>query len=403
MTSRPTPHGTPSLAGAPGQPGTPSLLRSMNDRTALALLLEHGALTRAQIGELTGLSRPTASKVISRLEDAGLVDVVGESRAARGPEAVTYGARGDRVQAVAVDVRPHSVLSTVVDALGSEHPVARTELSRSAADRSALRDIELAVHAACGAAGTDVGTVATVVVGLQGAVDPRTDTLAFTGNLPGWPRRSVRAQLEDGLGMAVQIDNDVNLAAVAERAVGAGRGTDGFALLWLGDGLGVAVDLGGRLHRGASGGAGEIGYLPVPRALAQVDPRARDLQALIGGAAVVRLAREHGVHGRTPDAVLAALATHPAREAVLAELAPRVAAGVVPVLAVLDPPLVVLGGPTGTAGGALLADLVRGHIRRTTGWSPQVSASTVTDHPVLRGARSVVGDDLRERLLDLVT
>lgn len=390
------------MTSSPRTPGTPGLLRSMNDRTALALLLEHGSLTRARIGDLTGLSRPTASKVIARLEEAGLVGVVGESRAARGPEAVTYGARGDQVQAVAVDVRPTCVLSTAVDALGAEHPVAQTPLSRTAADRSALRDIDAAVRAACAAAGTDPRTVVSVVVGLSGAVDPRTDTLAFTGDLPGWPRRSVRAQLQDGLGMAVQIDNDVNLAAVAERTVGAGRGTDGFTLLWLGDGLGVAVDLGGRLHRGAAGGAGEIGYLPVPRTAVELDPRARDLQDLIGGGAVARLARQHGVHGRTQEAVLAALATHPAREAVLTDLAPRVAAGVVPVLAVLDPPLVVLGGPTGAAGGDLLAELVRGHIRRTTGWSPQVSASAVTDHPVLRGARSVVGDDLRERLLDLV-
>ena len=115
-----------------------------------------------------------------------------------------------------------------------------------------------------------------------------------------------------------------------------------------------------------------------------------------------KLARAHGVRGRTLDAVLAELATHPARPAVLAELAARVAVGVIPVLAVLDPPVVVLGGPTGVAGGQTLADLVRGHIRRTTRWSPHISVSTVADHPVLRGARSVVGADLRSRLLDLV-
>ena len=100
--------------------------------------------------------------------------------------------------------------------------------------------------------------------------------------------------------------------------------------------------------------------------------------------------------------VLAELAAHPAKQAVLGELAERVAVGVIPVLAVLDPPVVVLGGPTGVAGGQTLADLVRGHIRRTTRWSPHISVSTVADHPVLRGARSVVGADLRTRLLDLV-
>ncbi|MEZ0446644.1 ROK family transcriptional regulator [Cellulomonas sp. ICMP 17802] len=384
------------MSGTPSQPGTPGLLRAMNDKAALALLLEHGPLTRAQIGELTGLSKPTASQVVARLEQLDLIDVVGSVAAARGPSAVTYAVRSDRAHAVAVDVRPHRVLSTLVDAVGTDFPIAEVPLARTAAERSAVGDIGAAIQAACEAAGTTPDSVVTVIVGLQGAVDPRTDDLAFVGLIPGWPRKAVRAQLEDGLGMSVRIDNDVNLAAVAERAEGSGRDVDGFALLWMGDGLGLAVDLGGSLHRGASGGAGEIGYLPVP------GESAKDLQDLIGGIAVGRLARAHGVRGRTLDATLKDLAGHPARPAVLAELATRVAVGVIPVLAVLDPPVVVLGGPTGAAGGQTLADLVRGHIRRTSRWSPHISVSTVADHPVLRGARSVVGADLRSRLLDLV-
>ncbi|WP_028050540.1 ROK family transcriptional regulator [Cellulomonas sp. URHD0024] len=382
------------MDGTPSQPGTPGLLRAMNDRAALALLLEHGPLTRAQIGELTGLSKPTASQVVARLEQLDLIDVVGSVAAVRGPSAVTYGVRTHRAHAVAVDLRPHRVLSTLVDATGGEHPVAEVSLARTASERSAVGDISAAIQAACEAAGTTPDTVVAAAVGVQGAVDPRTDDLAFVGLMPGWPRKAVRPQLEDGLGLNVRIDNDVKLAAVAERVEGAGHEVDAFALLWIGDGLGLAVDLGGTLHRGAAGGAGEIGYLPVTGA--------KDLQDLVGGIAMGKLARAHGVRGRTLDSVLAELATHPAKHAVLGELAERVAVGVIPVLAVLDPPVVVLGGPTGAAGGQTLADLVRGHIRRTTRWSPHISVSTVADHPVLRGARSVVGADLRSRLLDLV-
>ncbi|WP_028046108.1 ROK family transcriptional regulator [Cellulomonas sp. URHE0023] len=390
------------MSGTPSQPGTPGLLRAMNDRAALALLLEHGPLTRAQIGELTGLSKPTASQVVARLEQLELIDVVGSVPAARGPNAVTYGVRTHRAHAVAVDVQPFRVLSTLVDATGHEHPVAEVALSRTASERSAVGDIGTAIQAACHAAGTTPDTVVAAAVGVQGAVDPRTDDLAFVGLMPGWPRRSVRAQLEDGLGISVRIDNDVNLAAVAERVEGAGHEVEGFALLWIGDGLGLAVDLAGTLHRGAAGGAGEIGYLPVPHDASGRLPAVKDLQELIGGIAMGKLARAHGVRGRTLDAVLAELAGHPEHEAVLAELAVRVAVGVIPVLAVLDPPVVVLGGPTGAAGGQTLADLVRGHIRRTTRWSPHICVTTVADHPVLRGARSVVGADLRARLLDLV-
>jgi len=386
-----------------GLPGTPGLLRAMNDRTALALLIDRGPLTRSQIGELTGLSKPTASQVVTRLERADLIAPVGHVSTARGPHAASYGVLGQNTCAVAIDLQPQHARATLVDALGTAYPIAEVPLARTGQDRSAVSDISAAISAACEAAGVTTRTVVTVIVGLQGAVDPRTDDLAFTGYLPGWPRKAVRAQLEDALGVTVLIDNDVNLAAVAERAEGAGRGTEDFALLWMGEGLGLAVDLDGRLHRGAAGGAGEIGYLPAPRTAAELDPAARDLQGLIGGAAVAKIARRHGVHGRSSDVVVGALATHPNRIAVLTELAPRISLAVAPVLAVLDPHIVVLGGPTGAAGGDLLAELVQASIRKTTGWSPSVAATAVLDHPVLRGARTVVAAALRNRLLDLVT
>ena len=209
------------MAGTANQPGTPGLLRAMNDRAALALLLDHGPLTRAQIGELTGLSKPTASQVVARLEGADLISEVGSVAPTRGPSAVTYGIRGGRLHAVAVDVRPHQVVSTLVDPVGTEFPVADVGLPKAASGRSAVTDIRAAIDAACAAAGVDPQSVATAMVGLQGAVDPRTDDLAFTGLMPGWPRRNVRAELEAGLGIPVRIDNDVNLAAVAERNGGA--------------------------------------------------------------------------------------------------------------------------------------------------------------------------------------
>src|SRR4051794_18183498 len=137
------------MSSTPSQPGTPGLLRAINDKAALALLLEHGPLTRAQIGDLTGLSKPTASQVVTRLEQLDLIQVVGSVAAARGPSAVTYAVRTDRALAVAVDVRPYRVLSTVVDAVGTEHPIAELPLSRTAAERSAVGDIGAAIKAAC--------------------------------------------------------------------------------------------------------------------------------------------------------------------------------------------------------------------------------------------------------------
>jgi predicted NBD/HSP70 family sugar kinase len=381
-------------------PGTPSWLRERNERTALSLLFAHGVLTRNRIGELSGLSKPTASQIVARLEGAGLIEVVGEVSGGRGPNALSYGVRADRVLGVAIDIDETIIRSTVVNATGTEYPVVEAVISNGDNGHSAASDVQDAISAASASAGTDSTAVRVVAIGVQGSIDPRTDKLSFIDTLPGWPRQGIRTHLETLLGLDVHIDNDANLAAIAERSEGAGAGTGSFALLWLGPGLGLAVDLAGTVHRGAAGGAGEIGYLPVPWDAVHIDPQAHDLQQLIGAPAAVAIARRHGMTGETDGAVIDALSNHPARDGVLTELARRIALGVVPVLAILDPELIVLGGPIGTSGGQLLADLVRVEIERTTLWHPRATQSLVPEYPVLRGAREVLVHHVRQHLFD---
>lgn len=360
--------------------GTPAWLRATNNLTAMTLLLEHGPLTRNRLGELSGLSKPTAAQMVSRLEDAGLIKVAGEVSGGRGPNAVSYAVRADRLVGVAIDVTSTAVHSCIVDATGTSHTVAIREFSGTE-KRSAVGDVQHAIDAACDAAGVAVDAVGLVCIGVQAAVAQRADEISFTDTLPGWPSTGIRRHLEAELGVAVTIDNDANLAAVAERAAGSAEDVDGFALLWLGEGLGLAIDVSGQVYRGASGGAGEIGYLAVPSEAASLDPEASDLTALFGADAWRRLQAEAG-----PRA--------------LDEFATRVALGLVPVLAVLDPERIVLGGPIGIEGGAALAALVAERVRGTTQWAPDVVVSAVEDNPVLRGAREVLIAEVRTRLFD---
>src|SRR4029453_8207645 len=104
---------------APPTPGQPRLLRLLNDRTALDLLLELGPLSRVQICDLTGLSKPTASKLLSRLEEAGLVRPVGTSSGGPGRNAVLYAVDGSVAQVGAVDVRPRRITARITDLAGS--------------------------------------------------------------------------------------------------------------------------------------------------------------------------------------------------------------------------------------------------------------------------------------------
>src|SRR5215207_4983794 len=98
--------------------GTPRVLRAMNDRAALDLLLEHGPLSRTQLGELTGLSKPTAAQLLTRLADAGLVITSGNTSGGPGPRAQLYAVNPDAAHVAALDVTPTRILAAVADLTG---------------------------------------------------------------------------------------------------------------------------------------------------------------------------------------------------------------------------------------------------------------------------------------------
>jgi predicted NBD/HSP70 family sugar kinase len=366
--------------------GTPTWLATQNDRTAFRLLLTHGPLSRSQLGALSGMSKPTAGQMIARLERAGLISPAGEVSGARGPNARSYGVRTDSLTGVAISMLGHGIEAVLVDPTDAVHPVAAMPTST---DRTPVGDVMSAVNAACAAAGVRRDSVSMVVIGVQAAFDTETDRLSFTDTLPGWPERGTRAMIEQATGLAVIIENDVNLATIAE---GAATGLVDFAYLWLGEGLGAGLDAGGRLQRGASGSAGEIGYLEVPRSAVAIDPAAFDFTDLVGSPGLTALLG--------CGSFAEALAALPGDDEALDSLAARIALLVETLAAVVDPARVVLGGPTAFVGGERLAELVQARvaIRRDL----PVRAGRAGAHPVLLGARRLLVDSIRERLEDAI-
>lgn len=376
--------------------GTPSWLGDENARTALTLLLEHGPLSRNRISALSGLSKPTAAQMVSRLSERGLIKVVGEESAGRGRNGAVYAVRDDLGYGVAISIDQEGVRSRVVDPLGTEFPDARKVVAELRANRSAARDVAEAVLGACEAAGIDLGLVQHVCVGVPSSVDSRRDELSSVEALPGWSRTKIRGQLEDALHCEVVIDNDVNLAAVAERRVSAFDPSSTVAVFWIGYGIGLALDIAGTVHRGSSGGAGEIGHMPVSRGMLNPDAASTDIEDIVGAAALDRICRDLG----EPYAFDDVLAGRDVPRRVLEALAPRLALAVVPVLSVLDPDIVVLGGPVGRSSGGQLAELTRTAIRNHTRWDPEIQATRVAGDPVVTGAAAVSMQRLRGLLAE---
>ncbi|WP_256107432.1 ROK family transcriptional regulator [Streptomyces sp. ODS05-4] len=394
-----------------GVPGTPRVLRAMNDRAALDLLLAHGPLSRTRIGALTGLSKPTASQLLARLEAAGLVVAGGTSTGRPGPGARLYALDPRAGYAAGLDVTPQRIRAAVADITGTVVGAHEVRTSpRRAGDVPA--QVAEALDGAVKEAGLVRADVHRAVIGTPGAFDPSTGRLRYASHLPGWHSPALLDELAAALPMPLGYDNDVNLVAVAERHAGAARGQEDFVLLWNGEGLGAALVLGGRPHRGFTGGAGEVGFLPVPgAALARGVGRSGGggFQTLAGAQELSRLARESGVtdapRGRH-STVAAALLARAAEDdtgpygRLLDAYATRLATGLAAVTAVVDPGLVVLAGPAIAPGGEPLRRRVASELHELAASRPRLVLGEVTEHPVARGALESALAATRDEVFD---
>ncbi|MEY2226904.1 ROK family protein [Streptomyces sp. BF23-19] len=401
-------------------PGTPSLLRAMNDRAALELLLTHGPLSRTRIGHLTGLSKPTASQLLARLEAVGLVVATGTDGGRPGPSAQLYAINPRAAYVGGLDVTPERVLAAVADVTGTvvaTHEVPYTE------GADAVDQVTEALGGAVKAAGLTRTDLRRVVIGTPGAFDPQTGRLRYASHLPGWHSPTLLEELAAALPMPVEYENDVNLAAVAEQRLGAARGHEDFVLLWNEEGLGAALVLGGRLHRGWTGGAGEVGFLPVPgRPLVRQVTRANSggYQELAGVEGLPRLAAELGVEppdtpgtAGAPDAphgpevaaavallARAAAAPEGAQLRFLRSYATALATGLASVVAVLDPEIVVLSGAAISAGGEPLRALLEAELAELAPSRPRLVPGEVRERPVLHGALESALAATRDEVFD---
>ncbi|MCZ4102014.1 ROK family transcriptional regulator [Streptomyces sp. SID13666] len=409
------------MARMAGTPGTPRVLRAMNDRAALDLLLEHGPLSRTRIGKLTGLSKPTASQLLARLEAAGLVLATGTTAGRPGPNAQLYSVNPAAAHVAGLDVTPIRIKAAVADITG--RTVGEFELpTPGRRAQGTVEQVVQAVDEAAKAAGLNRSDLHRVVIGTPGAFDPSTGRLRYASHLPGWHSTTLLDELAAALAVPLEYDNDVNLAAVAEQRVGAARDHEDFVLLWNEEGIGAAIVIGGRLHRGWTGGAGEVGFLPVPGTpLVRHVTKANNggFQELAGCDAVVRVARELGL---TPvsGAPLADLAATLLAEAVrsaetaerdgtpdtgphaelLARIATGLATGLASMVAVLDPELIVLTGSVIVAGGEHLRALIQAELAELAVPRPRLVIGAVQEHPVLCGALQSALATTRDEVFD---
>jgi predicted NBD/HSP70 family sugar kinase/DNA-binding CsgD family transcriptional regulator len=366
---------------------TAPLLKDLNERTVLEAIRSGAPISRAEISRRAGISKPTVSLALQSLLEAGLV-----REAVHDPDGPSYGAVffepvAEAALVLGVDVGARFLRGALCDLSGVTR--ARHDVEMPVVDAGTVLEAVTGLRdALVRAAGLPGDLIDGAVVGVPGVVDAESGLVGLADNVPGLEGTAFGDELEVQLGLPAQVENDINLAALGEQWRGVARGVDDFAFLSIGTGLGAGVVLHGELHRGRHGAAGELDFVGAGLGL-DLDPCAEAVSGFAAGMAAApgastALAAPYDVR----DVFAAARGGDAVAQAVVEEEARRIALHIVPLAAVTDLALVVLGGGLG-ANGDLLLGPVRERLTQWVPYPPRVEVSSLGEAAVLTGALSV--------------
>jgi len=376
-------------AGTPGamSAARPQLIRALNEQLLLGHIRDRGPCSRADLARLSGLSKPTVSLALATVEQAGLIREAGQRIGRPGRSALLYEIRPEAGFVLGLDVGAQYIRGALADVAGEVRSRSSAR-SHASGGRSRVEELVSLAQGLCAQSGIALTDVTQTVIGSPGIYDARRNAMALTGGLRGWDRPVVLTRLQEVFGQALVVENDVDAAALAERAHGHGREVDSFAFVHVGTGIGMGLVIGDQLFRGAHGVAGEIAYMPMTGGHGgdAADARKRGaLEAAASAPAVVRAARRAGMRGQvSARRVFTAAARGDDRAAaVVAEEAALVARLLCAVVTIVDPELIVLGGGVGQAPG--FAEAVTAELRSIALVMPEVRVSALGTDAVVDG------------------
>jgi predicted NBD/HSP70 family sugar kinase len=350
-----------SLSATPSPESGTNLARvkDFNQVVVLDLIRSRGELTRPAIAEATGLTLQTVSNIVRRLLAAGVIveeSVAGTPRGGRAQRRLRV--NDEAAYAIGIELDRDCVAVAVIN-LGGEIKAQETfAIAGGEAPRVVVGRMAETVDALLIRAAVPPDQVLGAGIAAPGPLDLRSGQLLSPLHFEGWDNFPLRSVVSETLGMRVIMDNDATAAAVGEQWRGLGSGVSNLVYLYLGRGLGAGMILNGQAFRGLRGNAGEISHV-------QVDPGGPPCDCGSNGClglyatpeGLLREARRAVLEARsgappfpeTTEEVLAA--SHPLFADVIARAADRLARLVVELTRVLEPELIVLGGPhVGTLG-----------------------------------------------------
>jgi predicted NBD/HSP70 family sugar kinase len=327
--------------------------------------------------------------------------------------------RAEAGYVLGLSISPQDLRMAVSDLAGTVIATDAVQLGGGSSGEQVVETLLSTVARTLDSAGITTGDLWFASVGTPGIVDPATGIIRLIPSMPGLTGDILARRMKDALGCPIYLDNDVKLATQGERWRGAERREDSLVMVHWGERVGAGIVLNGELYRGASNDAGDVGFLDL---FAATPPEHRHPHGLgpfedwVGGEEIVRLARAaagrdgddafrarlEAAGERAFDAVLDAVVDGtPSALDVIDVVARRFAKGVAAIRAILDPRLVVIGGPLARCGETLLV-AVRRHLSEQPLDQPALEVSTLQDDAVVHGALRHSLDELERTRFDLV-
>ncbi|MEI6363031.1 MAG: ROK family transcriptional regulator [Actinomycetes bacterium] len=332
------------------RPGLPrhGLLREITDQAVIDTVLARGQVTRSELAELTGISKPTISESARRLEGAGLLQATGVRSGFRGRVATYYELATQAGWVLAMDIDSEGVHTRCADLSGVVFDEHHHPPGPQGDTGAVVRSIRAATRRSIKKGDRTHGRLRALAMSVSNAVDPATSRILVLPSA-SFPEGKLDPStvLADLVTAPILVDNDINCAALAEHRAGAAVGEDSFAYLFVGSGFGMGLYSNGRMIRGAHGLAGEVSYLATATGPAEYSTLVSALgQQGFGtpdsNALDVPTIRRSLAGGRTEDKEAARAAAKAART-----LGTAIGQIIIATCAVVDPDLVLVGGPLG--------------------------------------------------------
>lgn len=385
--------------------GRSNLMKRVNRSAILELLREQGPLSRARIARVLHLSPATVTRIVSKLVEENLVLEIGtgDSTGGRRPTLLEFNCAANAI--IGIDMGGTQILGALADLGGNILQKASLPSSSGEGRKDGLEQLIKVIEQLLSNPRLDDQGLRGIGIGAPSITLHQEGIVVWAASL-GWKDLGLKRILEPRFQVPVFVENDVNLAALGESWYGAGKGIDNLVCISIGTGIGAGIVISGKLYRGYSEAAGEVGYLvPDSSYLGKHYEQFGCIETLSAGPGIVRRALEamegdgetilREVAGGDLKALTAEKVFEAARsgdllaQGVVDETANYLSIIVASAAAILNPELIVLGG--GIARSAdLLIEPIRQRVEGVVPVMPLIKASELGENAAVMGAIALV-------------